>query len=385
MRWRRFRRRSSPPAELIDVRRVAVYEDLGIAPMINALGTVTVVGGSRMDPLVVEAMAEAARSFVDLQELLVKAGDTIARLVGAPAACVTSGAAAGLAVATAACLAGTDPDKIRQLPDTGGMADQALVLPAHRMVYDQAVRLAGAELVEVGTLSSASLEQVEAAITKRTALFFYFAGAASMPGSLPLRDLADLLKPYGIPLVVDAAAELPPVANLTGFLADGADLVVFSGGKEIGGPQSSGFILGSGPLIRACSLNNFPNHSIGRSMKTDKETIVGLVTAVELFVQRDYAAIFDRWRAVSESVVSAVNRLPGCVARIGYPTVPGIQPREIPRAYIDKSPIADADLRERLLRRTPPVAVGVEDGAVAINPQCLADDEVEPLIDALVS
>lgn len=364
---------------------MAVYEELGVAPMINALGTVTVVGGSRMDPRVVQAMAEAACSFVDLQELLRKAGESIARFVKAEAACVTAGAAAGLAVATAACLARTDPDKITQLPDSSGMANQALFLPAHRMVYDQAVRLAGAELVEVGTPSSATLEQVAAAITERTALFFYFAGAASLPGSLPLRDLAELLKQHGIPLVVDAAAELPPVANLTTFLSDGADLVVFSGGKEIGGPQSSGFILGSGPLIHACSLNNFPNHSIGRSMKTDKETIVGLVKAVELFMERDYVAIFDRWRRMSESVVAAVNQLPGCAARIGYPMVPGIQPREIPRAYIDAAPLAGADLRDRLLGRTPPVAVGVEDAAVAINPQCLANDELDPLIAALLS
>jgi len=364
---------------------VAVYEELGTAPIINALGTVTVVGGSRMDPRVVEAMAAAARSFVDLRELLSNAGRAIARLVGAEAACVTSGAAAGLAVATAACLAHADPDRIAQLPDTTGMPDQALVLAAHRMVYDQAVRLAGADLVEVGTSSSASLDEVEAAITERTALFFYFAGAASMPGSLPLGELADLLKPHGIPLVVDAAAELPPVANLTTFLADGADLVVFSGGKEIGGPQSSGFILGNEQLINQCSLNNFPNHSIGRSMKTDKETIVGLVKAVELFMERDYVAIFERWRWMSESIASAVNQLPGCTARIGYPIVPGIQPREIPRAYIDDAPLAGIDLRDRLLRRTPPVAVGVEDGVVAINPQCLASNELAPLLDALTS
>ena len=364
---------------------MGVYERLGVAPLINALGTVTVVGGSRMDPRVLEAMTEASASFVDLPQLLDRAGETIARLVGAEAACVTSGAAAGLAVATAACLAHGDPERIRQLPDTTGMSDRALVLAAHRMVYDQAVRLAGAELVEVGSADVASLEQVEAAIDDRTALFFYFAGAAAMPGSLPLRDLADLLKRHGIPLVVDAAAELPPAANLTSFLADGADLVVFSGGKEIGGPQSSGFILGSVPLIRECAANNFPHHSIGRSMKTDKETIVGLVTAVELFVQRDYDAIFERWRRLSEAVVAAVNRLPGCTARVGHPTVPGIQPREIPRAYIDQAPLTAPELRDRLLRRTPPVAVGVEDGSVAINPQCLADDELQPLIDALVS
>ncbi|GAB3913809.1 selenocysteine synthase [Microlunatus endophyticus] len=364
---------------------MGVYERFGVAPLINALGTVTVVGGSRMDPRVLEAMAAASGSFVDVPLLLDRAGTTIARLAGAEAACVTSGAAAGLAVATAACLAHGDPERIRQLPDTTGMRDQALVLAAHRMVYDQAVRLAGAELVEVGTSTSTTLEQVDAAITDRTALLFYFAGASGMPGSLPLRDVAALVKPHGIPLVVDAAAELPPVGNLTSFLADGADLVVFSGGKEIGGPQSSGFILGTEPLITECSLTNFPNHSIGRSMKTDKETIVGLVTAVELFVQRDYGAIFARWRRLSESVVAAVNEVPGCTARIGYPTVPGIQPREIPRAYIDQAGLTAPELRDRLLRRKPPVAVGVEGGSVAINPQCLADDELEPLIEALVS
>lgn len=364
---------------------MGVYRDLGVSPVINVLGTVTMVGGSRMDPRVLDAMSEAAGSFVNMRELHRNAGRTIAQLVSAEAACVTSGAAAGLAIAAAACMAHADPAKILQLPDTTGMPNEALVLKAHRILYDQAIRLAGAEFVEVGVTSFASLEQVEASITNRTALFLYAAEASSMRGSLPLRDLAVLLRHHGIPLVVDAAAELPPVSNLSAFLSDGADLVVFSGGKEIGGPQSSGLILGATQLIEDCNANCFPNYSIGRAMKTDKETIVGLVKAVELFVQRDYDAIFDRWEKIVDAVVSAVNGLPGCTARKGHPTEQGIQPKEIPRAYITADNLSGAELLDRLLRGEPSVVAGMEDSEIALNPQCMTETEVQPLIDALIT
>lgn len=364
---------------------MGVYDELDVSPMINALGTVTKVGGSRMDPRVLDAMAEASCSFVDVGSLHRNAGRAIARMAAVEAACVTSGAAAGLAIAAAACMAHADPAKILQLPDTTGMPNEALVLKAHRILYDQAVRSAGAEFVEVGVTSFASVEQVDAAITDRTACMVYVAEAASMRGSLPLRELADLLEPRGIPIIVDAAAELPPVGNLSAFLADGADLVVFSGGKEIGGPQSSGLILGRAPLIEDCNANSCPDYSIGRPMKIDKETIVGLVKAVELFVQRDYAVIFAEWESMVDMVVAAVHEQPGCTARKGFPAEQGIQPREIPRAYIVTEQLTGAELCDRLLRAEPSVMVGVEAGEVAVNPQCLTPAEVPVVIDALRS
>lgn len=364
---------------------MSVYQDLGVTPTINAWGTVTSIGGSRMDPRVLEAMAEASRSFVEMHALHRNAGSAIAQLVGAEAACITSGAAAGLAVAAAACIAHSDPAKILQLPDTTGMRDEALVLKAHRILYDQSLRLAGAKFVEVGVTSFASVEQVEASITDRTALFLYAAEVASTRGSLPLRDIASVLAGRGIPLIVDAAAELPPISNLYAFLDDGADLVVFSGGKEVSGPQSSGFILGSPKLIEDCTANCFPNYSVGRAMKTDRETIVGLVKAVGLFMQRDYNAIYSQWEAMVATIVSAVSGLPQCEARRGQPTEPGIQPADVPRAYIAPRDISAAVLRHKLESGRPSVTASVYKNEVVLNPQCLMEDEIEPLIAALIT
>ena len=263
---------------------MSVYEDLGVKPMINAWGTITKVGGSRMHPEVLDAMKEASRAFVDIYVLKDNAGARIASMLGVEAATITSGAASGLAIAAAACMAGDDPVKILELPNTHGMKDEALVLNSHRILYDQAMRLTGIKMIEVGLSTFATVEQVEAAITDKTALFFYAGESANSRGSLPLKDIAAVMKKHGVPVVVDAAAELPPVSNLTAFLEAGADLVVFSGGKEMRGPQSSGLILGTKDLVRNCTLNSYPDHGVGRSMKVDKETIVGLVKAVEIFI-----------------------------------------------------------------------------------------------------
>lgn len=361
------------------------YADLGVRPALNAWGTVTRVGGSRMDPRVLAAMTEASRGFVDMGQLHEAASARIAGLLGAEAACITCGAAAGLAISTAACIAGRDPARILQLPDTTGLADEVVVLKSHRILYDQAVLLAGARFVEVGVASAATVEQVLAAVGERTAMLLYVAEAVPLRGSIPLREIADALRGTGVPVVVDAAAELPPTANLRSFLADGADLVVVSGGKELRGPQSSGIIIGRPDLIAACAANAFPNYGIGRSMKTDKETIVGLVTAVELFAARDEDAVTRRWERMVARMVEAVSAHPGCDARRGFPTEPGVQPAGIPRAYLRPRQLGAQALLERLRAGEPSVIASASGDELVLNPQCLDDDEVEPLIAALLS
>lgn len=362
-----------------------MYADLGVRPVLNAWGTVTRVGGSRMDPRVLAAMDEASRSFVDMGELHAAASAHIAQLLGVEAACVTCGAAAGLAIAAAACMAGTDSARILQLPNTAGMKDEVVVLKSHRILYDQAVLLAGARFVEVGVASSASIEQLLAAVTTQTAMVLYIAEAIPLRGSLPLREITAALRGTGVPVVVDAAAELPPMHNVRAFIDDGADLVVFSGGKELRGPQSSGIIIGDQDLVAACSANAFPHYGIGRAMKTDKETIVGLVRAVQLYVAKDEGADLRRWEGLAARMAEALASAPGCSARIGYPSEPGVQPAIIPRAYVRAEAVSAMDLLERLRVGEPSVIASVSGDELVLNPQCLDDAEIEPVIAAVLS
>ncbi len=360
---------------------MSIYDELDIDPLINAYGTVTRIGGSLMPRDVLRAMDEASRQFVDVNELLEKSGRYLADLIGVEAALITSGAAAGLTVSTAACVAGTDPRRIERLPDTEGMADEVVVLKSHRFRYDQAVRQAGANLVEVGLGDRSHPRDVERAIGEDTAAILYlqFDEFETRNGSLPLQDVLAVGVEHVVPVIVDAAAEIPPPSNLARFNEMGADLVVFSGGKAIRGPQSSGLILGRADLIEACALNNYPRHSIGRPMKADKETIAGLVKAVELYLERDFNAQVKRWDQVVDYWLGELSDLDGVEVEAGYPDEPGIQPSIIPRVYLrwdGSGPDLTMEQVQRKLRNGHPrIAVGHTDKGLVLNPQTLRDDE----------
>ncbi|GIT79724.1 hypothetical protein LLS1_13930 [Leifsonia sp. LS1] len=354
---------------------MGIYDELGITPLINAWGTVTAVGGSLMAPAVVDAMREASEAFVDLHLLHRRAGVEIARMLGVEAACVTSGAAAGITIAAAAS-AGLGGEADRPV-----LRDECVILRAHRSRYDRAVTVAGLRIVEVAAHGASDLR---AAVHVRTALVLYVAEAEHAPGSLPLDVVAGALEGTGVPLAVDAAAELPPRSNLRRFLDRGADLVIVSGGKEIRGPQSSGLILGRQDLIAACTAIGFPNHGIGRGMKTDKETIAGLVRAVDLYVRRDEAAQFRAWDRMVEQIVGTLDAHPLLHARRHRLREAGIQPASIPRAYVTAPALPAEELAARLRAGDPAVAVGVDGDAIAINPQCLEPDQVPALIRAIV-
>src|SRR5690606_29757264 len=223
-------------------------------------------------------------------------------------------------ISAAACMSRGDPSRVLKLPDTTGMPNEAMMLKSHRILYDQALSLSGAKIVEIGVTSSVTLKQIEAAISEKTALFFYVAEARRMRGSLPLPDIVQVLQKYKVPVVVDAAAELPPKSRITQYLNEGADLVIFSGGKELRGPQSSGLIVGKKELIEFCDANNYPNYSIGRSMKLDKETIAGILKAVELFVEKDYDLQMERWGKLVADMISELSASPELIVRIGFPT-----------------------------------------------------------------
>ncbi len=293
---------------------MSIYEKLGARSVLNAAGTLTRLGGSLMAPEVVAAMDEAAQSSVDMFELQTAASGAIAQATGAEAAMVTTGASAGLTLAAAACIAGFDAARMDRLPHTDGMPNEIVMLRAHRNAYDHALRAAGAVIVDVGLNDRATgagvrgveAWEIEAAITPRTVAIAY----AAIPNGRPaLQDVVAAAK--GLPVIVDAAAQLPPKTNLRRFIDAGAALVVFSGGKAIGGPQASGILAGRRDLIASAllqqldmdvlpgewappaalfpleKLRGIPHHGIGRGFKASKEAIAGLLVALDRFVARD--------------------------------------------------------------------------------------------------
>jgi L-seryl-tRNA(Ser) seleniumtransferase len=356
----------------------AVYGTLGVRPVVNALGNVTPLGGSLMHPDVLDAMTGAARCFVDVHDLLERAGERIAAVAGVEAAFVTSGASAAVAIATAACMTGTDPARIAHLPETDGMPNEVIVHRCQRTVWDQAVRLAGARIVEIGVARETKLWELEEAIGERTAAILYLP-AHNESAALPLRDVIAVAGDREVPVIVDAAAELPPVDNLRRFVDLGADLAIFSGGKMIGGPQSSGLILGRRSLIAACAANASPNFAIGRSMKVGREEIVGLVWAVELFVARDFVAESTRWEAQVRDVLKALHDRPGIMARRVFPGEDGVMPAEVPRAHarFDERVVGIhvATVQRALRAGEPSIAVGVFRDELTINPITLCEGE----------
>ncbi len=293
-----------------------VYAWLGVKKRVNAAGLVTRLGGSLMSDDVFAAMREAGSHYVDISELQTSASTIIAKHTGAEAGIVTSGAAAALTMATAACITGHDVAKMERLPDTAGMPNEVIMYRAHRNAYDHAVRAAGAKIVEVGLNDRGAgagvreLEpwEIEAAITPNTVAIVYTVTPTGQP---PLKDVTDVARKNNIPVIVDAAAQLPPKENLKAFIAAGASLVAFSGGKAIHGPQGTGILCGRKDLISAALiqqldmdaspqtwdpapgvlsselLKRYPHHGIGRGFKVDKESIVGLLVALERFATSD--------------------------------------------------------------------------------------------------
>jgi L-seryl-tRNA(Ser) seleniumtransferase len=283
-----------------------VYKELGIKPLINAAGTYTALGGSLMPPEVVAAMASAARQFVPLVDLQEIVGRKIASLIGCDAAMVTAGAASALTLGTAACVTGKDAEKIRRLPDTTGMKNEVIIQKAHRYGYDHAVRNVGVRLIEVET--SAELRR---AVNERTAMMLFF-NDADAAGQMKVTEFAKLGKELKVPTFNDAAAEVPPVENLTRYLKMGYDLVTFSGGKGLLGPQSAGLLLGRKDLVEAAAANNNPHtDTIGRTNKVGKEELVGMWAAMKTYLEQDHGSQWREWEKRIERIAATVETVKG--------------------------------------------------------------------------
>ena len=296
-------------------------DDLGVRPLVNAAGAYTMLGGSRLAPGVAAAMSGVSDTFLDLDLLQRRVGARIAELTRNEACFVASGAAAGVAIAIAACVAGTDPAAIDAFPIGG--TREVVIQASHRNGYDYSARMTGVRLVEVGAAERAPSEaELRAAISPSTACVLFFAGPQYEAHTLGVESVVRAARAAGVPVVVDAAGQVPPVANLWRYTVEaGADLAIFSGGKGIRGPQTTGLVLGRPDLVEACIANANPRHSLGRPMKVGKEELLGILAAVEWTVAQDEAALVGRWERMAARWVAGLDggAVPGAEARRGFP------------------------------------------------------------------
>jgi len=292
------------------------FAELGVRPFINAAGTYTAMTASLMPPEVIAAYEYASKHFVMLDELHDKVGQRIATLLRAEGAMVTSGAASALTLGTAAVLTGKDQQKMVDLPNLAGMKSEVIIQKAHRFGYDHAVRNCGVKLIEVE-----SPDDVDRAVSDKTAMMLFY-NAAAPPGPIPDVEFVRLGKKHGVPTFNDAAADVPPVENFWKYTGMGFDLVAFSGGKGIRGPQSAGLLLGRKDLIEAARLNAPPNgNTVGRGMKVNKEEMLGMLVALEMFVKKDHALEGKEFERRAELIRASATAVPGVKAEVFVPPV----------------------------------------------------------------
>jgi L-seryl-tRNA(Ser) seleniumtransferase len=366
-----------------------VYERLGVRPVINATCHWTAFGGSVMWPEVTDAMAEARRRCVDMRQLLDRASEVLARHTHAEAGHVVSGCAAGLQVGAAAMMTGDDPVKMQALPHTTGVMKNEFV--ARRFErrraadgrayahwgYAHAVRGAGGVFVEVGGREGVGREEFEAALGPNTAGVYWVSDGVE-PG-LQLEEVIPIAHAHGVPVLVDASNTLPPAEHLHAFVDMGADLVAFSGGKGLRGPQGSGILVGRADLIRAARAQSAPVQGIGRPTKVSKEEVVGLLTALEVWVNRDHDADMRDARARTDRVVRSLEGTPGIRAEHRFPDHIG---RPYPTVFVHVDPrtgLTGAGVVAEMLAGEPSVAImGFSDPQVVrADVRVLSDEEAD--------
>ncbi|MBI4905319.1 MAG: PLP-dependent transferase [Acidobacteria bacterium] len=336
--------------------RVSVYETLGIPTILNFRGTHTTIGASKQWPDLHDAMADAARQFVSLDELQDKIGERISKLAGTESAMVTTGAAGAICVGTCACVAGSDTGAIRRLPDTTGLKNEVVVLKQHRNGYDHAVRNVGVRMIDVDGEA-----ELRAAINPRTAMMYFLGGTSGdseKPATLAVEQVLRITRPAGVPVLVDAANMLPPWDNVRRLAAAGVDLICTSGGKHIRGPQCSGLLAGRKDLVAAARLNMSPHSdSLGRPMKVGREEMVGLWLAVEKYAKLDFDALDRECMKQAEFLRGRFAKLPG--VKSGFEPVD--RTRNVRRVFAtwDESALGmtAAQVEKRLWEGTPRIGV----------------------------
>ncbi len=329
----------------------SLYASLGVKPVINGVGVVTVLGGSIMHPEVIRAMEEASRYFIPLPELEKKVGARIAELLKAPAAMVTCGAASAISVGTAACLSQGDAAKLRQLPGRDGIRYEVIQQKTHRSGYEHQMLMAGAKVVTVETR-----QELEAAINERTGMMF-FLNKAEHEGQVKAEEFVKIGKDRGIPTMNDCASDATPKERLWQYTQMGFDLVIFSGGKALRGPQASGLLLGRKDLIEAALPAMSPFGGIGRGMKVGKEELCGVLAAVERYLKFDHQAEWKELEARVALIRNALKGAPGVKTDRHIPVIAN----ELPHVTVEWDEAArsltSAQVGEKLLAGDPPIHV----------------------------
>jgi D-glucosaminate-6-phosphate ammonia-lyase len=361
-----------------------VYSSLGVRKVVNAAATLTAIGGCTLPEEVVDAMSSAASSCVDVRELQQRAGEEIASLTNNEGAYVTSGCAAAIVLAVLACTTNGDPALIARLPYEEQIPRNVVMHRAHRIPYDRAVELAGGRIVEIGNMFQTFEWELAEAIDQHAAAVMWVAGThLPQSAALDLAQTVEVAHAKGVPVVVDAAAQLPPAQNLWRFSTGiGADLVLFSGGKALRGPQSSGLMVGRRVLVEAAAANASPNQRLARALKVGKEEICGLLAAVRRFLGLDFEAALQGWEATVASWSASLAGLSGGKAQRAFPNEAG-QP--VPRLRLELDPavagVSADDVIGQLWDEDPRIAVLKGEGeSIYLTPDTLSNDTEKEIV-----
>jgi L-seryl-tRNA(Ser) seleniumtransferase len=364
-----------------------ILEELGLEHAINAIGNITVLGGNILADEVLEAMREAGKIYVDVPEAQIRAGALIASLTDAEAAYITAGSAAALALSAAACITKGNLEMMLRLPRTDGMANEVIIQKLHRTCFDYCLEIAGARLKFIGDDHRTLPQELEEAIDENTAAVAYFA-FDPQAGVVPLETVLEISHRHRIPVIVDAAAELPPKENLARFVKMGSDLVLFSGGKDLGAPNDTGIILGRRDLIDVCRrlgpqseemVNSETKVFLGRPMKVSKEDIFAVVAAVKRYLRTDHEQRIKKWETVADNIVAGlsdcrnVRAAKVSTAALATHARPGIVPR-VEVEFLNEDNSAEQTVNE-LRIGTPPIYAYARNKRLYLSPQCLQDGE----------
>jgi len=358
-----------------------VYDELGVATLINGQGTMTILGGSVVRPEVEAVMALASRHFVSIPELEVAAGKRIAEMLKLPAnysAIVTSGAAAAMTCGLAGILTGDNPKLIEQLPDLTGMKSEVIIQKSHRNGFDHQLRATGVKLVEVE-----SREDVKRAVNAKTAMM-HFTNFANAAGQIKVDEWVKLAHEYQIPVFNDAAADTPPVSHLWDYANMGYDLIAFSGGKAIRGPQCAGILMGKKELVASALLNSSPNEdTIGRSSKVGKEEIVGMVKALESYLKEDQEALDKEWWRRLDGISAEITRVPGVSTSFSVPDIANHVPHMDIAWDPRKISLSVGDASRALRTGKPAIVLGTSERGLLMNSFMLQPGEEKVVADRL--
>jgi uncharacterized pyridoxal phosphate-dependent enzyme len=341
------------------------YEELGVTTVINCEGTMTMLGGSLPHPELEAVMTMAGRHFASIPELEAAAGNRIAEMLKLPSgytALVTSGAAAAMQSGLAGILTGGNETLIRQLPDLTGMKSEVIIQKSHRNPFDHQLRSTGIKLIEVETV-----DQLRAAVNDRTAMM-HFSNFANATGQIKVDEWVKLAKEYNVPCMNDAAADTPPVSHLWDYAVMGYDLVTFSGGKAIRGPQCAGLLIGRKELVANALLNNSPHEdTLGRSQKVGKEEIVGMVKALELFLAEDHEALAKEWQDRLEGISRVITKVPGVSTSFFVPDIANHVPHMRITWDATRISLTPAEASKLLRSSKPSIVIGGGEGRPGLS------------------